>query len=263
MRQIKRLKAFVCALAGTALLSACSSEADEIINEAGKGYVSLSVQADAGFQTTRAINDADYTNLENYTVQILNGDKVVDNCEWKGDALPTELVELDNGSYTLLAFTGEEYKDEGATTEGMYVAGSLSFNMNGENKEIAVTCTPQCARAKVIFDEQMAEYFKDYYVVFSGTKALGSKTFTWGKDSTDPVYMAIDGTETVTATIKLVDKEGKVADDIVKTYSLSPAKAISMSIAPAVESGNVGISIKIDTTTNDKPIDIEIPIEWI
>ena len=54
MRQIKRLKAFVCALAGTALLSACSSEADEIINEAGKGYVSLSVQADAGFQTTRA-----------------------------------------------------------------------------------------------------------------------------------------------------------------------------------------------------------------
>ena len=74
MRQIKRLKAFVCALAGTALLSACSSEADEIINEAGKGYVSLSVQADAGFQTTRAASEEAYEDVNNYTVQIWKGE---------------------------------------------------------------------------------------------------------------------------------------------------------------------------------------------
>ena len=54
MRRIKKLKTLVYALMGTTLISACSSDADDVISEAGKGYVSLSVQADAGFQTTRA-----------------------------------------------------------------------------------------------------------------------------------------------------------------------------------------------------------------
>ena len=80
MRRIKKLKTLVYALMGTTLISACSSDADDVISEAGKGYVSLSVQADAGFQTTRAASE-DYEDVNNYTVQILQNDKVVDTCE--------------------------------------------------------------------------------------------------------------------------------------------------------------------------------------
>ena len=117
----------------------------------------------------------------------------------------------------------------------------------------------------VVFDEKMKDYFNDYYVEFTGTVALGQNKHTWAKDAKDPVYMAIeeDKTETVTATIKLVDKEGKVAEDIVKTYPVSAAKAVKMNIVPTVEGGSIGITIEIDDSTNDVPVDIVIPGEWI
>ena len=69
--------------------------------------------------------------------------------------------------------------------------------------------------------------------------------------------------ETVTATIKLVDKEGKVAEDIIRTKTLAPGKAWALNIAPAIENGQVGISITIDGTTNDHEVDIEIPADWL
>ena len=77
--------------------------------------------------------------------------------------------------------------------------------------------------------------------------------------------MAVNGTEKLTATIKLVDKEGKSASGIVRTHDISAAKAWKLNIAPVVEeaTGNVGITIEIDNSVNDIPIDIEIPSDWL
>lgn len=265
---MKKYAVMLCAmLAMGAFTASCSSE-DEAVQSAaeGKGFVKLALNVGADFQS-RAITESDYTNLANYTVQILNKDgKVVEGCEWKGTTIPQELIELDNGSYTVLAFTGEEYKGKGATTEGMYVEGSDNFSVNSDQAATAtVNCTPQCARVTVNFDPEMATYFKDYYVVFSGTDAMGEATYTWQKSQTDPYYMAVTGTEELTATIKLVDKEGKVAEDIVRTHQISAAKAWKLNIAPVVEeaTGNIGITIKIDDSTHDIPIDIEIPSDWL
>ena len=215
------LKTCLCALA-VGVLAGCSAEGDDLQLADGMGAVKLSITANTGFDTmTKAITEADYTNYANYTVQIKDkDDRVVEGCEWTGDALPEEMVELKNGTYTLIAYTGEEYEGVGATTEGMYVAGKANINVNG------------------------------------GQTSATAK---------DPVYMAIeeDKTETVTATIKLVDKEGKVAEDIVKTYPVSAAKAVKMNIVPTVEGGSIGITIEIDDSTNDVPVDIVIPGEWI
>lgn len=260
------LKTCLCALA-VGVLAGCSAEGDDLQLADGMGAVKLSITANTGFDTmTKAITEADYTNYANYTVQIKDkDDRVVEGCEWTGDALPEEMVELKNGTYTLIAYTGEEYEGVGATTEGMYVAGKANINVNGGQTSATANCIPQCARMTVVFDEKMKDYFNDYYVEFTGTVALGQNKHTWAKDAKDPVYMAIeeDKTETVTATIKLVDKEGKVAEDIVKTYPVSAAKAVKMNIVPTVEGGSIGIVIEIDDSTNDVPVDIVIPGEWI
>ena len=250
------------------VLAGCSADDEQgpQIPE-GKGAVKLSITANAGFDTmTKAITEADYTNKANYTVQILDGNnRVVEGCEWTGDALPgeDELIELDNGNYTLLAFTGEDYKGLGATTEGMYVEGKQTFNINGKPISVSAVCTPQCARMTVAFDAKMADYFNNYYVVFTGTTALGEGNYIWEKDFKDPVYMAITGTETIVATINLVDKNNKVGTPIEKKYTMTAAQAQKINIVPVVSGGSVGISIEIDDSTNDIPVDIEIPSEWL
>lgn len=248
-------------------VASCSSDEETVQGTAeGKGLVKLSLNVGTEFLQSRAITESDYINLANYTVQILKDGRVVEGCEWTGTTIPQNLIELDNGNYTVLAFTGEAYKGKAATTEGMYVEGSDEFNVNSNQTATAtVNCTPQCARVTVNFSSDMATYFNDYYVVFTGTDALGEGNYTWGKNNTDPVYMAVTGTEELTATIKLVDKEGKVAQDIVREHDISAGKAWKLNIAPVVDevTGNVGISIEIDNSTNDIPVDIEIPSDWL
>lgn len=263
MNWLNKAKILVGVLSGIGLFASCSSDTEELLNESGTGFVSFSIQANAGFQTTRAADESAYEDLADYTVQILKDGVVVNNCEWAGNTLPSELVELDNGSYTLKAFAGEEYENVNASTEGFYVAGESTFNVNSNQVSASVSCIPQCARVKVAFDELMPDYFNNYYVEFSGTTALGSAKSTWEKDDTDPIYLSLTKDETVTATIKLVDKEGKVAEDIIRTKTLAPGKAWALNIAPAIENGQVGISITIDGTTNDHEVDIEIPADWL
>ena len=268
---MKKYAVMFCAmLAMGALTVSCSSEDEAVESVAqGEGAVKISLNTGTDFQS-RAITESDYTNLANYTVQILKDGKVVQDldgnlCEWKGNEIPDELIKLSANGYQVLAFTGEAYKGEDATTAGMYVEGSTTFNVgNNQVESVAVTCTPQCARVTVNFDAKMAEYFNDYYVVFTGTKALGEGTYTWEKDkNADPVYMAVSGTEKLTATIRLVDKENKIADDIEKTYEVSPGKAWKLNIVPSVQGGQLGITIEIDGKTDDYPIDIEIPSDWL
>ena len=120
MRKMKNYAVMLCAMLTLgAFVASCSSD-EEAVQEAteGKGLVKLSLNVGTEFQS-RAITESDYTNLANYTVQILKEGNVVEGCEWTGTTIPQDLIELDNGSYTVLAFTGEDYKGVGATTKGM------------------------------------------------------------------------------------------------------------------------------------------------
>ena len=266
MRQIKRLKAFVCALAGTALLSACSSDADEIINEAGKGYVSLSVQADAGFQTTRAASEEAYEDVNNYTVQILQGDKVVgDTCKWEYSKMPKE-IELPNGDYTLKAFYGEDK----AVGDEPYVEGTEDFTVKANEQKVTVACKPTSAKVSVTFDEKMNEFFSDYSVIFKTEAMSSDESCIWTtKDANKTYYLKVGKSEKIDAIIKLTNKETKQSTEQKLNITLSPGLNKSYTFEPTggneeEEGGTdgLGIIIKIDKTTNDKEVDIIIPSTW-
>ena len=50
------------------------------------------------------------------------------------------------------------------------------------------------------------------------------------------------------------------------SFTLSRNKAYKLNIKPdynPTATGDIEIDITIDETTNDKPVDIEVPIEWL
>ena len=165
-------------LSGCMLMTSCQVE-DLTSFSKGKGTIALDLSATASFNTeTKAVNEGDYKNLDNYTVQFLKVGESDPVKTFKYAEIPAS-VELDNGAYTVKAFYGTN--TDAASRTGFYVEGSNSFNLNGEtDKSISLTCTPTYGKVKVEFTE-MDTYFSDYYVTYS-TSALGSSsTAKWSK----------------------------------------------------------------------------------
>lgn len=251
------------AVVGLGIFSSCSSESDPVI-ESGEGGITLALTAETGFQSTKAVNEEDYTKVDGYTVQIYKdgvSSPIVNEtlADFKAEVEKDEkkLYRLSNGAYTLKAFYGE---NKPVSTSSMFVYGEQAFSVNNNSEAVAITCKPACARVKVVFASSMEDHFSDYSVVFE-TKALGESTFTWKKSQTDPAYLIVDKGESVKATINLTSKAGKTSS-VSKTYVLSPAMAQVINVKPVIASGNIGIEITIDETTNDIPVDIVIPSDW-
>lgn len=254
----KLLGGLLSCILGGWLLTACTSDDDLQQIPEGKGYVKLALNTNTGFQT-KAVDEEEYKDLNNYTVQILKGGKVVEGMEWKYPEMPTEQIELTNGAYELKAFYG---KDEAASRQSMYVEGKKTFNINSDKVTAEVTCKPVCGKVTVKFDSKMADYFNDYSITFQ-TKALGDMNISWTKNDTDPIYMKVENQEKISAVYNLVDKQGKQANIGNKTYELSPLKHLIVNVVPAVSNGQIGISIEVDESTNDHEVDITIPSDWI
>ena len=143
-----------------------------------------------------------------------------------------------------------------------------------KQEEVAVTCTPTCGRLKVAFDEDMVTYFDNYEVTFTGTEALGTNTISWLKDDTEPWYVKLNKSgEKLTFTVTTTTKDAYLNSDNkdkVSTkdgsFTLSRNHAYKLNIKPnytPTAMGDIEIDITIDETTNDKPVDIEVPIEWL
>lgn len=257
-----------CMIGVTALISSCSSE--EVKNDvlAGQGTISLGMTAGVDFGVTnksRSVDESEYKNSDNYTVQILKSDGQTVAQEFKYSEKPSTLT-LDNGSYILKAFYGTE---KTSSRNEFRVEGSTTFTVQSDEQNVSVTCTPTCAKASVVFDEKMATYFSDYSVAFE-TAALSDigASVVWAKDDTEPWYLKVaEGGETVKATIKFTRKAeygtGVASSSVERTYTLAPNKAWTLKIAPSYDSGKLGIAVTIDETTNDKQVDIIVPSEWI
>lgn len=253
----KVAKMLLCLLSGV-LLYSCSSYETELQFSEGSGYVSFNLNTNTGFQS-RAVNESDYQNLSNYTVQILKDGVVLDGMQWDYDDIPDEMIKLSNGAYQLKAFYGDPTLT--ASRNKMYVEGKSTFNINNDHVTASVTCKPVCGKVTVEFDSKMAEYFSDYSINFN-TKALDEASVSWAKDDTDPFYMKVEDNEQISAKYLLVDKKGK-STTINKTYSLSPQKHLIIKVVPTVSNGQLGITINVDESTNDQNVDIVIPSDWI
>ena len=239
------------------LLYSCSSDEAELQFSEGTGYVSLDLNTNTGFQS-RAVNESDYQNKSNYTVQILKDGNSLH--KWDYNDIP-EFTELANNTYTMLAICGDSTK--AVYTDDLCVLGSKSFTVKNDSVNVDVTCKPNSARINIEFDEKMDEYFSDYEVRIK-TAAQGGSTYIWDKTTAGPVYFKVKQKESVAMTIKLTPKSGVEADtEIQKTYTLSPADAMKMTLAPVIGSGSLSITITIDETVIEHPVDIEVPSEWV
>lgn len=250
------LGGLICALCGW-MLTACSSEEDSLQIPEGKGYVKLNLTTNTGFQT-KAMDESFYENRGNYTVQILDDEgSIVKN--WKYTEIPEDLIELANGSYVLKAFCGE---DKNASTTSMYVEGTNGFDINGDQKEVSVTCAPVCARVTIV-GEGMDEQFSDWSAMI-GTKAQGSGSFYQYPKDGDPVYLKVEKGESISVNFTFTPKSGSKTTTASKTYTVNPNEALKITLKPGTsESGNLGITITIDGSTNDETINIEIPADWV
>ncbi|MDD6210406.1 MAG: DUF4493 domain-containing protein [Bacteroidales bacterium] len=247
----------------------CSSDHNDLQINEGQGTVMLSMATNASFGAeSKILNEAAYKNTANYTVQIFNNQTQTKEYEFVYSDLENQgAITLENGAYTLKAFFGNEYV---ASQTDFLVTGSTSFTVNGDEKptqEVSVSCEPTCGKFVVNFNSNMKNYFSDYYVTYS-TKALKAETSTtaiWSKDNTAPWYLKLDKNEEVTATIHIIRASDGKSTEIVKTYVLSPNQGWNLNINPVYDPvvGSLGITITINEETNDIPLDVVIPSEWI
>lgn len=244
------------------LLTSCVMEED-VIAKAGKADVRIELSTSADFEpTTKAVNESDYQNLNNYTVEIWQNETIKKSFPYTEKPAS---IELNNGTYTLKAYYGTK-ADYSRT--GFYVEGATVFNIEGASKSVSCQCAPVVAKLKVNFTTDMATYFSDYKVIYT-TQSITGTAVTWAKNDTDPWYIKVaQNGETVKATIQLTPKAEYVSKNtttnIERTYALKPNEMWTLEIAPSYTTtkGQLGISINIDSSTNDKPIDIVIPAEW-
>lgn len=271
--KMKKMLGTACVLG--AMLASCSQNPDITNPVEGQGLLSLTLGAQAEFPegrpTNRVVSETTYGNTDNYTVIVTDRDGI-EKLRCKGSELSTRMpLILSMGSYRVQAYYGVEYD---ASRDGFYVYGEAQGNIKAGQKEaVEVVCTPTCGRITVNFDSNMKNYFSDYKVTFKGTEALGSKTIEWLKGDTEPWYVKLkEGGETISYTIALTTKDEYLNSNQQQqatktgTFVLKRNAGYKMNVSASYTPTNVGngkITITIDDSTNDKPVDIEVPLDWI
>jgi len=276
---MKQKQLFFCVgLGALSLFSSCLSEDHDFdlnpsVGTKEQGVLNLNLSAATDFEQTRALNENDYKNTLNFNVKVVNvaNENVILEC--KAFELSSNLPKtVDIGSYRVEASYGTEH-DKSRTEFFMYGEAVTTIKAK-EQKTVTVNCTPTCGKVSVVFDSDMDTYYSDYNVSFGGTKKLGSNTFSWSKNDTEPWYIALDKNgETVNYTINLTTKdaylpEGASSNTGVATgsFTLERNKAHKLTIKPRyieTTDGGLKVTIVIDDSTNDKNITWEVPVTWI
>lgn len=283
---MKKNTIFMClALSLTAMFTSCTSERsidEQFPKDEGSasGKIVLDLSADARFiEQTRAVNEDDYRNTANYTVQLWNNEeptKFLVNCKYSelNDSMPSSFKP---GQYTAKAFFG---KDVNCSRNEFYVE-DINNNINvvaGNPTNITLRCKPTAGKLSVSFSSDMATYYDNYEVVFSQAAALAGSSVTWSATDTEPFYVKLnEAGETLRYTINLTAKEDYAYTDeqgnkktngtVTKEFTLQRNRAYHLTIKPdynATTEGGLSIIIDFDLDTN-KPIDIpvQVPIDWL
>lgn len=252
----------------------CSQDTDfEQQAETEKGQLVFTLDAKTDFVVnSRAVNEASYKNVDDYTVVVTDKNGVEQlNCKGADVAANMPLT-MPIGSYSVKAYYGTQHA---ASRDAFYVEGNVYGTIKADQQEaVTVTCTPTCGKVIVEFSEDMATYFSEYQVNFTGTKALDGGSFNWFSTDVAPWYVQLDAAgETLGFTIAVkthddyVNSENKEqVNEKTGTFKLERNKAYRMKVSPnytPTENGSVSIEVTIDESTNDKEVDIEIPVDWL
>jgi hypothetical protein len=250
-----------CAL--MVLTGACSSGSTD--NEpTGRGVLTLSLLPNTSY--TRAVNEATYTNVNNYTIDLYKGNTLVWTKSYADVALKQE---VDAGSYRLVAHCGQNVN---AGFDALYVEGSTQFDIaTGRTKVVDVACVPANAKIVIQTSDDFSRYFTDYQVAISSDYL--TQPFTYSQSDVTAghnayVKVAPEGSE-VTVALTLTAAEGISINGRSNefTYTVNPRDCMIFTLTPEVteaETGTIsGIKVTIDTSTTDENIDIVIPEDML
>lgn len=235
--------------------SSCSSD-KEISQEKSKGVLTLALDAHVSYPgnvKTKALSESDYTHVDDYTVQISQGETVIKTYTYS--QMPA-LVLLDEGLYKLKAFMGNDQVP--ASTDEMYVEGEAEFTIEKDKQaEAEVICRPVSAKVTLDFDEATQKLFKDFSVSFETGKTSGPFVLT-GDKLTTPVYFKTGDEETLKVVIKMTQISNSKEVVSTNTYKITPRKALNMHVKTE-GNGQLILSVRIDDTVIERPIDIIVP----
>lgn len=274
---MKHTHILVCMGLGALTLFASCNEREMDLNpdsaSKGQGTLILNLNASTDFGQTRAVNEDNYRNTDNYNVRLINASNENVILECKASELSSNLPKtVEIGSYRIEASYGTE-KD--ASRDEFFMYGDATVTVKSkEEKAVTVNCTPTCGKISVAFDSSMNTYYDDYNVTFSGTQKLGKNKIDWKKNDTEPWYVGLSKAgETITYTLTLTTKadylpQGSETNTgtATGTFTLERNKAHKLTIRPnyiPTTDGGMKLTLTIDDTTNDKEITWEVPVTWI
>ena len=274
MGKMKTYAAMFCAmLAMGALTVSCSSE-DEAVSQGASGQASIMIDLSSDLSYSRAIDESEYMNTQNYEVSMYKGDEpVFENTLYK-DLELTQKVDF-NTNYTLTAEYGE---DVAYGYDKLYVKGSQTFSVpQGDTKEVSILCKP--ANAKLILkyaglgdSDKFEDYFQDCQV--SVKTQYMDEAFSMAKaDAGKELYLKTgdEGTE-VNLSFTITDLEGETATiekedfETTKTITLKPGVAYTLTIKPNqidVDGGKLGMDITVDDSVTDEDVTITVPGDFM
>lgn len=276
--RMNQIKFLLSGLVLSMFFTSCSLEADfGKHTETQTGHLVVkNLTANAVYVETRALVESDYKNTDNYSVVVtdVNGEEKL-NC--KGSELTSmQPLTLPIGNFTVKAFYGKEHA---ASRDEFYVLGEVVGIIKADQTEaVNVTCSPTCGRIKVNFSSEMQQYFEDYSVDFTGTKALGSNKISWLKNDVEPWYVKLEKVgEEILFEVSARMKDAYVNEDQQHTtqksgkFTLARNRAYTLNVNPKYTPGEqpgeeeveLNIEIVIDEGTNDQEYDIEVPVTWI
>lgn len=268
------LKTFLCVFAAGVLVGCSDDEGGTPQLGEGEGALRLEVEAATAFEVaTRAIDEDEYNNTDNYNIKITS----VANGGVVAEGLLSEIefpLSLTVGAYDLIATYGDEYKDANSTRDGFYVEGKSTIQIeSGKTAQAKVTCSPAtAAKLTVVFDEALDEYFSDYSAEFTTTALTAeSAKAIWLKADTDPLYLKVNDNEKIISTLTFTPK----SDSNVKaqTITIDPAPVLSpgqwyeITVKPKESTSQDG-TLKLTITINyddikEEEVDITIPSDWL
>lgn len=253
------------------LVVSCSQ--NEIMTE-GTGVLQVDLCTDFSFdgeeavKHTKAINESDYSNINNYTLKLTktsDGSVVKEGLysDW-----PLEM-ELESGaSYTMVASYGQE---EAASFDHLLVTGNETFTLNpGTTKKLAFQCKPTAAKVNVNYDASFDSYYSDCEVSVK-TKHMEEAIVLSKANVGQDLFLKADAEgEEVTLNFTLKDKYGEVATPegfvTSKKVTLKPQTLLKITFKPDVteiEGGKFGLDVIVDSGLTEETVDIVVPNEII
>lgn len=250
-------------LAAAGLVS-CDSLSKEDLPD-GKATLCLDLTAETSYKNegvSKAVDTDTYQNVENYWVKILRGEEVVKSYERLADMPVSETLPV--ATYTLVASMGDA--DKAVGIDNMYVEGSTSVTLEKDgSKEVSINCVPANVKIRMDYSGDMDTYYSDYSVTFS-TRHMNGTPFTLPRDQKDAdLFLKAVKDEPLTVKVNLTKRSDNSSASIEKNYTISPRDFLTIHVKPVVitSTGSLGISITVNTTTNDQDVPVDVPSDWI